>query len=191
MLRNADRALPAGEVGHPCRPARSTHKLRAVHLLPMRRGLVHGRVPVDAITIAPTTEAKVVIDDRCTGCKLCTIACPYGTMFLDLDRHKAFKYNLCNGDPACARACPVDATEWVEAPVADWSHRRCGNANSGSNTAQGSRARWDKLRLFSPIGAEHNGREPTPIQDATNPAIGSRSRIAVDKLPCTGRELSS
>ena len=76
--------------------------------------------PVDAITIAPTTEAKVVIDDRCTGCKLCTIACPYGTMFLDLDRHKAFKCNLCNGDPACAHACPVDAIEWVEAPVADW-----------------------------------------------------------------------
>ena len=76
--------------------------------------------PVDAITIASSTEAKVVIDDRCTGCKLCTIACPYGTMFLDLDRHKAFKCNLCNGDPACARACPVDAIEWVEAPVADW-----------------------------------------------------------------------
>jgi len=27
---------------------------------------------------------------------------------------------LCHGDPACARACPVDAIEWVEAPVSDW-----------------------------------------------------------------------
>jgi carbon-monoxide dehydrogenase iron sulfur subunit len=76
--------------------------------------------PVDAITIAATTEAKVVIDDRCTGCKLCTIACPYGTMFLDLDRHKAFKCNLCGGDPACAKACPTQAIEWTEGPVQDW-----------------------------------------------------------------------
>jgi anaerobic carbon-monoxide dehydrogenase iron sulfur subunit len=76
--------------------------------------------PVDAITIAVDTEAKVVIDDRCTGCKLCTIACPYGTMFLDLDRHKAFKCNLCGGDPACAKACPTQAIEWTEGPVQDW-----------------------------------------------------------------------
>ena len=74
--------------------------------------------PVDAITIAADTDAKVVIDDRCTGCKLCTIACPYGTMFLDLDRHKAFKCNLCGGDPACAKACPTQAIEWAEGPVA-------------------------------------------------------------------------
>ena len=76
--------------------------------------------PVDAITIAADTEAKVVIDDRCTGCKLCTIACPYGTMFLDLDRHKAFKCNLCGGDPACAKACPTQAIEWTDGPVQDW-----------------------------------------------------------------------
>ena len=76
--------------------------------------------PVDAIEIDKATGAKVVVWSRCTGCKLCTIACPYGTMFMDLDAHKAVKCNLCGGDPACARACPVQAIEWVEAEPEDW-----------------------------------------------------------------------
>src|SRR5947208_7465091 len=38
--------------------------------------------PVGAITIN-AAGAKDVLDDTCVGCKLCTIACPYGTM---LDR---------------------------------------------------------------------------------------------------------
>ena len=48
--------------------------------------------PVEAITISPA-GAKVVLDDQCVGCKLCTIACPYGTIFYDVDTQKAFKCN--------------------------------------------------------------------------------------------------
>ena len=40
--------------------------------------------PVGAIQIN-AAGAKDVIDDKCVGCKLCTIACPYGTMFYDAD----------------------------------------------------------------------------------------------------------
>src|SRR5260370_19660132 len=40
-------------------------------------------------------DAKDVVDDMCVGCKLCTIACPYGTMFYDGDTQKAYKCNLC------------------------------------------------------------------------------------------------
>jgi Fe-S-cluster-containing hydrogenase component 2 len=57
--------------------------------------------PVGAITIS-AVGAKDVLDDRCVGCKLCTIACPYGTMFYDPDTRKAFKCDLCGGAPACA-----------------------------------------------------------------------------------------
>jgi anaerobic carbon-monoxide dehydrogenase iron sulfur subunit len=54
------------------------------------------------------------------GCKLCTIACPYGTVFYDPDRRKAFKCNLCGGDPACAQACPTAAITYEEVGTTDW-----------------------------------------------------------------------
>ena len=36
--------------------------------------------PVDAIRIDATTGAKTVHEDICVGCKVCTIACPFGTV---------------------------------------------------------------------------------------------------------------
>jgi Fe-S-cluster-containing dehydrogenase component len=75
--------------------------------------------PVGAITIN-VVGAKDVVDDRCVGCKLCTIACPYGTMFYDGDSQKAYKCNLCGGAPACASACPTQAITFEEAETADW-----------------------------------------------------------------------
>ena len=75
--------------------------------------------PVDAITISPV-GAKVVVDDQCVGCKLCTIACPYGTMHFDVETHKAAKCNLCGGDPQCASACPTGAIVYVETANEDW-----------------------------------------------------------------------
>jgi Fe-S-cluster-containing hydrogenase component 2 len=36
--------------------------------------------PVDAISVDMATGAKVVSDDKCVGCKVCTIACPFGTI---------------------------------------------------------------------------------------------------------------
>ena len=36
--------------------------------------------PVDAISINLVTGAKEVSDDKCVGCKVCTIACPFGTI---------------------------------------------------------------------------------------------------------------
>ncbi|MBI3075450.1 MAG: 4Fe-4S dicluster domain-containing protein [Deltaproteobacteria bacterium] len=76
--------------------------------------------PVNAIAINRDTRAKVVLDQACVGCGLCAIACPFGTVFYNPDTHKAFKCNLCNGDPACAHACPTGAIEYAEIPAPDW-----------------------------------------------------------------------
>ena len=70
--------------------------------------------PVNAIAIDNTTGAKIVIDASCIGCHLCTIACPFGTVFTTPQSDIAAKCNLCGGDPACATACPTDAIEYVE-----------------------------------------------------------------------------
>jgi len=70
--------------------------------------------PVNAIAIDPATQAKVVLDELCIGCHLCTLACPFGTVFTLPHSGKAAKCNLCGGDPACVAACPTAAITFVE-----------------------------------------------------------------------------
>ncbi len=96
--------------------------------------------PVNAIATDPTTGAKVVLGEVCVGCHLCTIACPFGTVFTLPGTDKAAKCNLCGGSPACAASCPTGAIEWADA-----------------NGAGG----W-----FGPWGDKVNGR----FQEATTPA---------------------
>ena len=70
--------------------------------------------PVNAIVVDEPTGAKLVVDSLCIGCHLCTIACPFGTVFTLPESNKASKCNLCGGDPACVASCPTDAIEYVE-----------------------------------------------------------------------------
>jgi len=74
--------------------------------------------PVDAIRVDAATGAKVVHVDACVGCKVCTIACPFGTVNYMADSGKVQKCDLCGGDPACATACPTGAITYVDA---DWT----------------------------------------------------------------------
>jgi Fe-S-cluster-containing hydrogenase component 2 len=74
--------------------------------------------PVDAIRLDAATGAKVVLDDNCVGCKVCTIACPFGTVNYVQATGKVQKCDLCGGNPACATACPTGAITYVDA---DWT----------------------------------------------------------------------
>jgi Fe-S-cluster-containing hydrogenase component 2 len=74
--------------------------------------------PVDAISVDMATGAKVVSDDKCVGCKVCTIACPFGTINYSQATGKVVKCDLCGGDPQCAAACPTAAITYVDA---DWT----------------------------------------------------------------------
>jgi len=71
--------------------------------------------PVDAISLDASTGAKIVSDDLCVGCKVCTIACPFGTVNYNADSGKVIKCDLCSGDPECAKACPTEAITYVDA----------------------------------------------------------------------------
>ena len=74
--------------------------------------------PVEAIVIDRETGAKLVLDNNCVGCKVCTIACPFGTINYNSSTGKVIKCDLCGGDPECAKACPTDAISWIDA---DWT----------------------------------------------------------------------
>ena len=74
--------------------------------------------PVEAITTDPDTGAKVVSASQCVGCKVCTIACPFGTINYHHVSGKVIKCDLCGGDPECVKACPTGAITWIDA---DWT----------------------------------------------------------------------
>ncbi|MCP5416654.1 MAG: 4Fe-4S dicluster domain-containing protein [Chromatiaceae bacterium] len=74
--------------------------------------------PTEAIQINAVTGAKEVINSLCVGCKVCTIACPFGTVNYSHATGKVIKCDLCGGDPACAKACPTEAITFIDA---DWT----------------------------------------------------------------------
>ncbi len=74
--------------------------------------------PVDAISLDAGTGAKVVASDKCVGCKVCTIACPFGTINYSQATGKVVKCDLCGGEPACVTACPTGAITYINA---DWT----------------------------------------------------------------------
>src|SRR5690349_19986358 len=65
--------------------------------------------PVEAIKVDVATCANVVLDDLCVGCKVCTIACPFGTVNYVQHTVLVQKRILCVGIPAFPEACPTDA----------------------------------------------------------------------------------
>ena len=93
--------------------------------------------PVDAIVINTKTGSKDIIEDRCVGCKVCTIACPFGTVNYNQDTGKVIKCDLCGGDPACASACPTAAITYIDADTTGLDRMRAWAAKT-DNAAQAS-----------------------------------------------------
>ena len=59
--------------------------------------------------------AKLIRESLGIGRHLCTIACPFGTVYTLPVTDTASKCNLCGGQPACEAACPTAAIEFVDA----------------------------------------------------------------------------
>lgn len=58
-------------------------------------------------------NGQVDVDlDKCVGCWMCVMVCPFGAVIPDADQGKALKCDLCAGlseGPACVSACPTGA----------------------------------------------------------------------------------
>ncbi len=94
--------------------------------------------PTDAISVDGKTGAKVVANSLCVGCKVCTIACPFGTVNYNVSSGKVIKCDLCGGDPECAKACPTQAITFVDANWTGLDRMRAwaGKTDSGARAAQ-------------------------------------------------------
>ena len=67
--------------------------------------------PVQAVSRDAETDAVVVDHDLCVGCRMCTVACPFGAVLHMED--KVVKCDLCDGDPQCVKFCETEALEYV------------------------------------------------------------------------------
>ena len=62
--------------------------------------------PAGAITKSEDDGVVRIDEARCVGCRLCTLACPYGGMHFNGVKNKAVKCDTCDGKPKCVDACP-------------------------------------------------------------------------------------
>ena len=75
--------------------------------------------PTFAIVREPSGQVKV-IDDKCIGCKMCLLACPFGVMGFHEQKGVAQNCDLCGGDPQCVKVCTVDALEFIDTDTVPW-----------------------------------------------------------------------
>lgn len=77
--------------------------------------------PTGAINRDSKAGAVVINLDRCIGCKMCMIACPFGAITVDLLSGKVVKCDLCLGDPQCVKFCkprPPNSSVFMSNPRA-------------------------------------------------------------------------
>lgn len=67
---------------------------------------------------------RVLIDEAmCIGCGICSLACAFGAIAYEDNSKIAYKCDLCNGDPMCAKVCGPKAIHYIEADMPEKSKR--------------------------------------------------------------------
>jgi anaerobic carbon-monoxide dehydrogenase iron sulfur subunit len=72
--------------------------------------------PTGAIVRDQATLAYTVTKEKCVGCKMCVLACPFGSMMLFAETGKAEKCDHClsvDGQPECVKFCTPKALEYL------------------------------------------------------------------------------
>lgn len=77
-----------------------------------------GVCPAHAISRNPETNGVEIDEERCAGCKMCMLACPYGNIHFDHEKLVSRKCGLCGGDPECVKHCIGGALNFEEADEA-------------------------------------------------------------------------
>ena len=82
--------------------------------------------PARAISRDVKTNALVVDEKKCIGCKYCFNVCPFGGISMDQKKGVAIKCDFCDGEPKCVEFCPTGALSFVRSDKAGISKKREG-----------------------------------------------------------------
>ena len=69
--------------------------------------------PTVAIVRQPSGQVQVLAE-RCIGCKMCLLACPFGVMGFGPEKNVAHNCDFCDGDPQCVKFCVPNALTFEE-----------------------------------------------------------------------------
>jgi Fe-S-cluster-containing dehydrogenase component len=70
--------------------------------------------PANAISRDEETGVVKIDQDKCAGCKMCMLACPFGNIHFNATKLVSQKCDLCGGDPNCVKFCISGALQFEE-----------------------------------------------------------------------------
>ena len=70
--------------------------------------------PTSAIVREPDSKVFRIEADQCVGCRMCIMACPFGSATFDAEHGKAIKCDECGGNPRCVSVCPSGALTYAD-----------------------------------------------------------------------------
>ena len=97
--------------------------------------------PTGAITRDGSIGAMVIDREVCTGCRERMTSCPFGAIWFGEDSNgqtRAFKCELCKGDPLCVKFCHAQALQYGPArEEADPETESCAGKSADAATKEG------------------------------------------------------
>ena len=70
--------------------------------------------PTGAITKSNVDGIVRINEDKCVGCGMCTLCCPYGGIYYDISAKKSLKCDNCDGDPQCVESCKYAVLDFAQ-----------------------------------------------------------------------------